>query len=213
MAKNGISFLRPCVRSGVRPIPQQFFGSQTSNGESGPHAALHLTQVAIAEMTDDRQFRTMHGEYVRSEIRLRSKPGILPVVEKAVRGRRRFGRPGGENADEDIRAFDQVCATRNHHRRTYLGFDGAGKHADNDIAGLQREPSESSVSSRFKEALLKSRRSSSDQESDQSILQFGVTVASRSASADNSAAVSGARRRYASTNDASRGFSCISMVL
>jgi hypothetical protein len=25
--------------------------------------------------------------------------------------------------------------------------------------------------------------------------------------------VSGARRRYASTNDASRGFSCISMVL
>ena len=45
-------------------------------------------------MTDDRQFRTMHGEYVRSEIRLRSKPGILPVVEKAVRGRRRFGTRG-----------------------------------------------------------------------------------------------------------------------
>jgi hypothetical protein len=120
---------------------------------------------------------------------------------------------GRENAGEDIRTFDQICAAGNYHRPANLGFESASQHADRDIARLQRESSASSASSRFREAALKSRRSSSDHESDQSILLFGVNKASRSARADNSAAASGARRRNASTSDTSRGFNCISMVL
>jgi len=164
-------------------------------------------------MPDRRQLRPVHRQYVRPEIRLGPKPGGLPVLENAVRGRCRIGVPGRENADEDIRAFDQVGAARYYHRRTNFCFKSTGQHADHDIAGLQCESWVSSASSRFKDAARKSWRSSSDHESDQSILPAGESVASRWARAVSSVAVSGARRRNASTSDASRGFSCMSMIL
>jgi len=64
-----------------------------------------------------------------------------------------------------------------------LWFPGAGKHANHDIAGLQCGSCDSSASSRLREAVLKSRRSSSLHESDQSILRWGDSAANRSARA------------------------------
>ena len=155
----------------------------------------------------------MACQQIRSELRLGAKACRLPVQEKAVRGSGRSGQLCRENSNEDIGAFDEVCAAGDHHRRADFSFLCASKHANHDIAWPQRDSSDSSTSSRLSEAALKSSRSSSDQESDQSILQFGVSVANRSASAESSAAASGGRRRKAFTSDASRGFNCISMAL
>ena len=79
------------------------------------------------------------------------------------------------------------------------------------IARLQSRSADTSASKRRRDAALKSCRSSSDQESDQSIGRFEASSASRSASADSSEAATGGRRRNAPTNDASRSLSCISI--
>jgi hypothetical protein len=55
-----------------------------------------------------------------------------------------------------------------------FGFCGAGQHANDGVAGFQRGSSCSSSSNRLSEAAVYSRRSASDQESDQSILVGGV---------------------------------------
>jgi hypothetical protein len=89
-----------------------------------------------------------------------------------------------------------------------LWSPGRGKHANHEIARLQSGSSDSPASSRLREAALKSRRSSSLQESDQSILECGESAANRSARADNSAAVSGGSRPNTSSSDASRGSNC-----
>ena len=78
--------------------------------------------------------------------------------------------------EENVGAFHQVCAAGDHHRRADLGFQGAGKHANHHIAGLQCDSSGSSVSSRFREAALKSFRSSSVPESDQSMVALNSST-------------------------------------
>ena len=163
-------------------------------------------------MADDGQLRAVCCQHVGSETGLGAKAGSLPLHEKAVRGCGRFGRLCREDANENVGALYQVCAAGDHHRRADLGFQGASKHANHYVAGLQCDSSDSSASSRLREAALKSFRSSSVQESDQSIRWCGESAANRSARADNSAAVSGGSRRKTSTSDASRGFNCISIA-
>lgn len=123
-----------------------------------------------------------------------------------------FGQPGRENANENIGAFYEIGAAGDNHGRTDFGFQGVGEHSNHDIARLRWDSSDSSASSRLREAALKSCRSSSVQESDQSTLRCGESEAKRSARAESSAAVSGGSRRKTSSSDASRGSNCISMA-
>jgi hypothetical protein len=66
--------------------------------------------------------------------------------------------------------------TTNDHGRPDLGFLCTDQDAHHDVARLQSRSSDSSESRRRSDAALNSFRSSSDQESDQSILRFGVRV-------------------------------------
>jgi hypothetical protein len=123
--------------------------------------------------------RCIVSTYVRKNDSART--GGLPVLDEAVRGSRRLRRFGRQNPDKHIRALNQVRSTRNDHGRPNLCLHRTGKHADDNITGLQFESSVSSTSSRLRDAVLKSAKSSSDQESDQSILRLGESVARRSA--------------------------------
>jgi len=162
-------------------------------------------------MADYAQLRTVSSQHVGAETRLRAESGRSPVLENVIRRARRSRQLRGENPYYGIRTLGEIRAARDHYGRTDLGFLGADQNADHHVAGRQSRSSDSSASRRRRDAALKSFRSSSDQESDQSIRWFGASSASRSASADSSEAVSGGRRRNASTNDASRSLSCISI--
>ena len=162
-------------------------------------------------MADHRQFRAMGRQHVCPEAGLCAKSGGSPVQQDVICCGKRFRKLRGENPDQYIWTLCEICGARDHYGRPDLCFLGADKHPDHHVAGLQSRPADSSASRRRSDAALNSLRSSSDQESDQSILRFGASSANRSASADNSVAVSGGRRRKASTNDASRSFSCISI--
>jgi len=61
----------------------------------------------------------------------------MPLQESAIRRCSRFVRLCRENADENIGAFYKVCAAGYRDCRANLGFQGAGKHAGHEIAGLQ----------------------------------------------------------------------------
>ena len=135
----------------------------------------------------------------------------LPVLEDGIGRALRPGQLRGENRHHSIRTLGEVRRARDHHGWPDLGFLGADQYADHHIARRQSRSSDSSASRRRREAALNSFRSSSVQESDQSILWFGASSANRSASADNSVAASGGKRRKASTNEASRSLSCISI--
>ncbi len=93
-----------------------------------------------------------------------------------------------------------------------LRFDSALEDTDNHVARLQSIPSDSFASSRRTEAARNSRRSSSDQESDQSILRSGASEARRSINRDNSMAASGGSLRNAPSRDASCEFRRISII-
>ncbi len=153
----------------------------------------------------------MGRQNVRSEARLCAEPGGLPILENVVGLTRRSGQLRGENPHQRIRALGKISRARDDHGRPDLGFLCADKDAYHQIARFQSRSSESSASKRLKDAALKSFRSSSDQESDQSILWLGASSANRSASADSSVAASGGKRRKAPTNKASRSFSCNSI--
>jgi len=157
------------------------------------------------------QNRAVHCQNIGPKERRRTQAGGLPILNGAVRGGGR--RLLCENPDEQVRTFNQVGAAGNDYGGPNFRFHCCGEHSDHKISRLQLESSGSSASSLRKDAVLKSTRSSSVHESDQSMLWPGESVASRSASADNSAAVSAGRRRKASTSDASREFSCISITL
>jgi hypothetical protein len=43
---------------------------------------------------------------------------------------------GGENPDQDIRAFGEVCGARDYDGRPDLSLPGTDEDADHDIAGL-----------------------------------------------------------------------------
>ena len=96
----------------------------------------------------------------------------------------------GENSKKDICAFGEVGGARDHNRRADLRLLGADEAADHNVARLQSRSSDPWVSRRRRDAALKSFRSSSDQESDQSMIVSERSVANRSAGADNSIAVS-----------------------
>lgn len=162
-------------------------------------------------MADHRQFRAMGCQYVCSEAGLRAESCGTPVQENVICCSRRPWHLRGENPDQHIWTLGKIFGACDDHGWPDLGFLGADQDADHHVARLQPRSSDSSASRRRSDAALNSFRSSSDQESDQSILRFGASTANRSASADSSVAVSGGRRRKASTNDASRSLSCISI--
>ena len=164
-------------------------------------------------MADHRQFGAMGCQHVSSKTGHCAKSGRLTVQQNAICGCECPGQLRGENSDQHIGVLLKISAARNHCGRADLGFKGAYQNPNHHVARRQFGSSDSSASRRLREAALNSVRSSSDQESDQSIFPFGVTPANRWARADNSAAVSGGRRRKASTSDASRALSCISITL
>ena len=171
-----------------------------SDGKCGANASLYCIPIALAEMADHRQFGAMGCQYVRSETGRCAKSGGLPVQQNVICGRECSGQLRGENSDRHIWAFHKVSTARDHYGRADFGFKGAYQNPNHYVTRCQFGSSDSSASRRLREAALNSFRSSSDQESDQSIFRFGVSPANRSARADSSAAASGARRRKASTS-------------
>jgi len=183
-----------------------------SDSESAADASLHSAPVLLTQTTDYCEFRPADSQNVCTEPGRRAKPCGMPIRKKVIRGRCAWRRFRREDADEHIRSFFKIRAARDDHRRTDLCFYGSRQHPDNDVSCLQCSSSDSSASSRRMDAAVNSLRSSSDQESDQSTLAFGWREAKRSASAVNSAAASGGRRRNASTRDASRALNCNSIA-
>jgi hypothetical protein len=153
----------------------------------------------------------MGGQHVGSEARLCAESCRSLVHEEVISRAWRFRQLRRENPHHRIRTLGEIRRARDDHRRSDLGLLDTGQNADHHIARLQSRSSDSSASSRRNDAALNSFKSSSDQESDQSIFRFGARSGNRPASADSSVAVSGGRRRKASTNDASRSLSCISI--
>ena len=188
-------------------------GEKCSDGKRGANASLYGVPIALAEMADHCQFGAMGCQHVSSEAGHCAKSGRLPVKQNVICGCECSGQLRSENSDQHIGALHKVSAARNHYRRADFGFKGANQNPNYHVAWRQFGSSDSSASRRLREAALNSVRSSSDQESDQSIFRFGVSPANRWARADNSAAASGGRRRKASTSDASRALSCISITL
>jgi len=181
------------------------------HGKSRADARSHGILVANTEMADYAQLRTVSGQHICSEARLCAESGGAPVLEDVISRARRSRHLRRENPYHRIRTLSEIRRARDDHGRPDLGFLGTDQNADHHIASLQLRSSDSSTSKRRRDAALKSFRSLSDQESDQSIRWFGASSASRSTSADSSEAVSGGRRRNAPTNDASRSLSCISI--
>src|SRR5580704_7502333 len=120
------------------------------------------------------QLRAVHCNYIGSEVRL-GAPTRTQSVD--VVG---FGTFCRQNAHQNIGALDKVRATCNHNRGANLCFQCAGQHAHRDIARVQLGSSDSSASSRAKDADLKSCKSSSVHESDQSIVPCDGSAANRS---------------------------------
>ena len=166
-----------------------------SDGKCGANASLYCIPIALAEMADHRQFGAMGCQYVRSETGRCAKSGGLPVQQNVICGREcsgqlrpaHLGVPQGKYCSRSLRPGG-------------LWFQGRHQNPNHYVTRCQFGSSDSSASRRLREAALNSFRSSSDQESDQSIFRFGVSPANRSARADSSAAASGARRRKASTS-------------
>jgi hypothetical protein len=181
------------------------------HGKGRADARSHSIPVARTEMADYGKLRTVSSQHVGAEARLRAESGGSPVLENVISRARRPRQLRRQNPYYCVRTLGEIRGARNNDRRTDLGFLGAHQNADHHIARPQPRSSDSSVSRRRRDAALNSFRSSSDQESDQSILWFGASSANRWASADSSVAVSGGKRRKASINEASRSLSCISM--
>ena len=160
----------------------------------------------IGEVPDDGQLRAVNGQHICAKVRFRPKPSRLPVVKDAISGRSRLGRSSRENPNQDVGAFDEVGCAGNDNGRADLRFDGTLEDADYHVAWLQSRPSDSLASRCRTEAARNSLRSSSDQESDQSILRSGARAARRSIKRDNSMAASGGSLRNALSNDASWEF-------
>ncbi len=141
----------------------------SSNGERRPNPCFHRLPIATAEVADHRQFRAMGRQEVRSEAGLCAESRGLPVLEDVIGSGRRSGQLRGENAYHDIRSFGEIRGARDDHGRPDLGFLCTDQDTDHDVARPQSRSSDSSASRRRRDAALKSFRSSSDQESDQSI--------------------------------------------
>jgi hypothetical protein len=107
----------------------------------------------------------------------------------------RLGQLCGENANENIGGSTRYVLLAITTAGRTLVSNAPARTPATTSPGFQSDSSDSSASSRLTEAALKSCRSSSPQESGQSILTCGESVANRSARADNSAAVSIGRRR------------------
>lgn len=121
-------------------------------------------------MTDYAQLRTVSSQHVGAEARLRAEPGKSPVLENVISRAWRSRQLGREYPYYCIRTLGELCGARDNHGRTDLGFLGADQNADHHIARTQSLSFDSLVSRRRRDAALNSFRSSSDQESDQSIL-------------------------------------------
>lgn len=173
----------------------------------------HSIPVSGIEMADYAQLRTMRRQHIGAETGFRPESGRSPVQKNVICCSRGIRQLHGENTDQDVWAFGEVRCARDNDGRPDFSLASTGQNANDHIPRPQPWPPDSSASSLRSEAALKSFRSSSDQESDQSIFRFGASSASRSVNADSSEAVSGGRRRNASTNNVSRSFSRMSMSL
>jgi hypothetical protein len=92
---------------------------------------------------------------------------VPPTAQFAI-GRGQFSRGlRRDQANNYVGTIAMIEFCGKHHGGAHLGRVGAGKRADNDVAGLQT-PSRSCSSNCFKDAAVASLRSSSDQESDHS---------------------------------------------
>ena len=174
---------------------------------------LHAGPIVIAEVANDRQFRPMNGQHIRAKVRFRPEPSGLPVSKAIISGRRRRRRTRCENPNQDVGAFTQISGACDNNGGANFGFDGALEDTGHDISRPQSTSSASPSSSRRTEAARNSLKSSSDQESDQSILRSGANAANRSINRDSSVAASGDSLRNAVSKDASCEFRETSMIL
>ena len=155
----------------------------------------------------------MNGQHIRAKVRFRPESSGLPVSKAIISGRRRRRRTRCENPHQDVGAFTQISGACDNNGGANFGFDGALEDTDHDISRPQSTSSASPSSSRRTEAARNSLKSSSDQESDQSILRSGANAANRSINRDSSVAASGDSLRNAVSKDASCEFRETSMIL
>lgn len=148
----------------------------------------------------------MHRKHRSAKVGLRAEPRHSPILEGVIRRRKRFWYSGRQNPHQDVGPFRQIRSAGDDNRMPDFRFYRAFENSNNNI------PSASLSSSRRSEAARKSLKSSSDQESDQSILRSGATAPSRSMSRDSSPAASGASLRNAVIKDASCEVTDISMI-
>lgn len=154
----------------------------------------------------------MHRQHIGTKVGLRAEPCHLPILKGVVRRPRRFGDTRGQKSHQGVGAFLQMGCAGDDNRRPYLRFHRAFEESNNNVPRLQSVSSASFSSSRRSEAARNSFKSSSDQESDPSILRSGAKAPSRSISQDNSPAASGASLRNAVSRDASCEVIEISMI-
>ena len=103
----------------------------------------------------------------------------LPIRKNIVGGCCRRWYLRGQYAQDHIGTLNKVGIAGDHNCWANLGLLGATQRPNNYVARSQRDGSSSSVSSRRRDATVNSRRSDSDQESDQSIAVMGARSASR----------------------------------
>lgn len=140
------------------------------HGKGRADARSHSIPVAHTEMADYAQLRTVSSQDVGAEARLRAESNGSPVLENVISGAWRSRQLRRENPYHCIRTLSEISGARDNHGRTNFGFLGAHQNADLQVARPQSRSSDSSESRRRRDAALNSFRSSSDQESDQSIL-------------------------------------------
>ena len=155
----------------ARPLASKIVGAGGSlHGKGRADARSHSIPVARTEMADYAQLRTVSSQHVGAEARLRAESGGSPVLENVISRAWRSRQLRRENPYYCIRTLGEIRGARDNHGRTDLGFLGTDQNADHQIARPQSRSSDSSVSRRRRDAALNSFRSSSDHESDQSIL-------------------------------------------
>ncbi len=146
-------------------------------------------------------------------MRFRSEPCNLPVLKTTVRGCRRNRPSRCQDSDQGVWTLSEIGGACDDNGRTNLCCYCALKDANYDVSWLQSASSASLISSRRTEAARNSFKSSSDHESDQSILRSGASEASRSINRDSSPAASGGSLRNAVSKDASCELREASMIL
>ena len=172
-----------------------------SNREGGADAGFDVAPVLLAQVTDYGQLRPMSRKHDTARPPAACQSRTTWSVDVAALG----------NFVVRVPAKTSGRSTRYVWLAIKLPPGGLWfppHPPGDDIAGFQRGSSCSSSSSRRSEAAVNSRRSASDQESDQSIVVPRVRVAGRWARADNSLAVSAGRRRKASSRISSRALIC-----